>query len=177
MELTFYRHPTPDAAPGMCYGRLDLGVGPTGPDEIVDACANPPKVSQIISSPAQRARALAEPLAVSSGAPLITDERLWEMDMGRWEGMLWSDIDRAESDPWAADALNHPTPDGEAFTQVIKRVGAVLETLQTPSCIVAHAGPIRAARMILTDASFDEVFADPVPYATPITFQKGRWNG
>ncbi len=177
MGLIFYRHPTPDAAPGLCYGKLDIGLGPSAADEIARACLNPPTVSGIVTSPAIRARALAEPLAKAAGAPLSADERLWEMDMGAWEGILWSDIDRRESDPWAEDALNRPTPGGEAFTDVIERVRRVLESLETTTCIVAHAGPIRAAEIILTGATFDEVFARPVPYATPITFQKGFNHG
>lgn len=173
MDLIFYRHPTPDAATGLCYGRLDLGIGPTGPDEIARACAMAPSFTQIISSPAKRALALATPLATTAGLSLTTDERLWEMDMGRWEGLLWSEIDRAESDPWAKDALNRPTPDGEAFVDVIARVKSVLEGVTQPTCIVAHAGPIRAARMILTGASFDDVFAEQVPFATAVTFKMG----
>lgn len=170
MELIFYRHPTPDAARGLCYGRLDLDIGASGPDEIALACQTPPKAMQIISSPAKRALALASPLARAANLPLTTDARLWEMDMGRWEGMLWSEIDRAESDPWAEDALNRPTPDGEAFVDVIARVRPVLDEIAQPTCIVAHAGPIRAARMILTGASFEDVFAEQVPFATPVTF-------
>jgi len=93
--------------------------------------------------------------------------------MGRWEGRLWSDIDRAESDLWTEDALNRSTPGGEAFVDVIVRVKAVLEGITQPTCIVAHAGPIRAAKMILTGASFDEAFAEQVPFASPITFMAG----
>ncbi len=177
MGLIFYRHPTPDATPGLCYGRLDIGPGPSAVDEITRACSNPPAVNRIIASPAVRARALAEPLANAVGAPLSLDDRLWEMDMGAWEGRFWSEIDRRESDPWTEDALNRPTPGGEAFTDVIERVRNVLETLQGNVCIVAHAGPIRAAEMILTGATFDEVFARSVPYATPIIFPKDLSDG
>ncbi len=177
MELTFYRHPTPDAARGLCYGRLDLDIGSTGSDEIALACQTPPRVAQIISSPAKRAVALAAPLAGAAGLSLTKDARLWEMNMGRWEGRLWSEIERSESDPWAEDALNRPTPGGEAFIDVIIRVKAVLEGITQPTCIVAHAGPIRAAKMILTGASFDEVFAEQVPFASPITFKVRSGNG
>ncbi len=173
MDLIFYRHPTPDAAPGLCYGRLDLDIGPSGPDEIANACKTPPNVAQIISSPAKRALALATPLATAASLSLTTDARLWEMDMGQWEGLLWSEIDRRESDPWAEDALSRKTPGGEAFVDVISRVKSLLEAITQPTCIVAHAGPNRAARMILTGAGFDEVFPEQVPFAKPITFETG----
>ena len=172
MDLIFYRHPTPDAARGLCYGRLDLEIGPTGPDEIARACQTAPNVAQMISSPARRAQALAQPLATAANAVLTTDPRLWEMDMGCWEGRLWSEIDRNESDPWAKDALNLATPDGEAFVDVIARVKTVIDEIDSPTCIVAHAGPIRAAQMLLTGASFDDVFAVQVPFAEPVILKK-----
>ncbi len=172
MELIFYRHPTPDAARGLCYGRLDLEIGPTGPAEIERACETSPAITRLIASPARRAMALAAPLAEVANATLSIDERLWEMDMGRWEGRLWSDIDRSESDPWAEDALNRPTPGGEAFVDVIARVKEVLDEIDAPTCIVAHAGPIRAAQMLLTGASFDDVFAKQIPFAEPVRLNK-----
>lgn len=170
MELIFFRHPTPDAAPGLCYGRLDLDIGPTGQAEVARACQTPPNVAQMIASPARRALALAEPLSKASNAALTIDDRLWEMDMGQWEGVFWSGIDRRDSDPWAEDALNRPTPGGEAFVDVIARVQAVLDEIDAPTCIVAHAGPIRAARMLLNGVSFDEAFAEPVPFAKQLLF-------
>lgn len=177
MGLIFYRHPTPDAALGLCYGRLDLDIGPTGPNEIALACKTPPSVTKVLSSPAKRALALAQPLADAANLSVTTDARLWEMNMGHWEGLLWSEIDRGESDPWAEDALNRAAPGGEAFVEVIARMKSVLDDISQPTCIVAHAGPIRAARMILTGASFDEVFAEKVPFATPIPFELGSTHG
>lgn len=173
MGLIFYRHPTPDAAKGLCYGRLDLDIAAKGPAEISRACAAPPAVPRIIASPARRAMALAAPLAKAAAADLTVDGRLWEMDMGSWEGRLWSEIDRAESEPWTKDALNLPTPGGEAFVDVIARVKTVLDEIDGPACIVAHAGPIRAARMLITGASFDDVFAEQVPFAQPVIFEGG----
>jgi alpha-ribazole phosphatase len=38
--------------------------------------------------------------------------------------------------------------------------------------LVCHAGPIRVARIILTGAGFDAVFAEVVPYASPIRFSR-----
>jgi len=38
------------------------------------------------------------------------------------------------------------------------------------TALVCHAGPIRVARMILTGAGFEAVFAETVPYATPVRF-------
>ena len=166
--MIFYRHPTPDAAPGLCYGRWNIGLAPSAEAEIAAACATPPAFDYIVSSPSWRARQLAEALAAATGKPLETDERLMEMDFGRWEGEFWAEIDRAESDPWAEDPWNLSPPKGESYSMVHSRVGAVLLEAPPGGCFVTHAGPIRAAMMIQRGLSFAEAFADPVPFATPI---------
>lgn len=169
--MIFYRHPTPDAEPGMCYGRLDIGLGDSADAEIAAATANPPEMVRIITSPARRAMALAKALSVKTGAPVLTDDRLWEMNFGTWEGMRWSEIDRAESDPWAENPWDLAPPGGESYSMVHSRIGAVLLEAEPHHVIVAHAGPIRAAKMILEGLSFAEAFADPVPFATALEIE------
>lgn len=166
--MIFYRHPSTDAAPGLCYGRWNVGLGPQAEAEIAAACAAPPGFHYIVSSPAWRARRLAEALAEATGARLEYDDRLQEMNFGRWEGEFWDDIDRAESDPWAANPWDNAPPDGESYSMVHSRIGAALMEAPPGGCFVTHAGPIRAAMMIQRGLSFAAAFADPVPFATPI---------
>ena len=54
---------------------------------------------------------------------------------------------------------------------VHSRIGAVLLDAEPGDVIVAHAGPIRAAKMILEGLSFAEAFADPVPFATALEIE------
>lgn len=158
----------------MCYGRLDIGLHDDAGQSIQTTCARPPRISAVISSPAKRAQALATPLAAALGLTVATDDRWAEMDFGAWEGRMWADIDRSESDPWAADPLRLSPPGGESFGAVIERVRAALEDCKPDTAVIAHAGPIRAARMILTGATFETVFAEPVPFAAPITLAQER---
>ncbi|MEM7544315.1 MAG: histidine phosphatase family protein [Pseudomonadota bacterium] len=166
--MIFYRHPTPDAAPGLCYGRWNIGLAKSAAAEITSACAAPPAFRYIVSSPSWRATQLAEALAAATGVSLETDERLMEMNFGRWEGEFWSDIDRDESDPWAEDPWTLAPPRGESYSMVHSRIGAVLLEAPPGGCFITHAGPIRAAMMIQHGLSFAEAFANPVPFATPI---------
>jgi alpha-ribazole phosphatase len=168
--VIFLRHPQPGAAAGICYGRTDIGIGPDGEAEIVRALDVTPKLTRIIASPALRCRALAEALAARDAAALSFDVRLWEMDFGDWEGRRWDSIRRVESDRWSADPWTIAPPGGETFAAVHARVADAIRAVVSGTALVCHAGPIRAARMILTGAGFDAVFADPVPYATPIHF-------
>ena len=168
--MIFLRHPRPQVQPGICYGRMDIDVGPESPAEIAAALASTPPVLRVLASPARRCRALAEGLAARDCVALDLDDRLWEMDFGDWEGMHWDHIRRSDSDEWAGDPWSIAPPGGETFAQVHARVGEALARATAGTAIVCHAGPIRAARMILTGASFATVFADPVPYAAPVRF-------
>ncbi len=174
--MIFLRHPRPEAPEGLCYGRTDLDIGPEGEAEIVQALEATPRVARVIASPALRCRGLAEELALRDGVALSFDPRLWEMDFGDWEGKHWDEIPRQDSEPWTEDPWNIGPPGGEAFAAVHARVGAVLAEIIVNSgpgtALVCHAGPIWAARMILTGAGLEAVCAEPVPYATPIRFSR-----
>jgi alpha-ribazole phosphatase len=169
------------AAPGLCYGRLDLGLGPGAGAEIARACALAPRARRIVTSPAARARALAEALAERDGLKPEPDPRLRELDFGAWEGRPWAEIDRAESDPWAEDPEHRAPPGGERFADLRARVTAALAGLSPGTLVVTHAGPVRAARMLAEGLSFAAVFAEPVPHAKPIAIpalgEAATWPG
>ncbi len=171
-DVIFLRHPRPEVVAGICYGRMDLAAGPEAGAEIAAALAATPPVGRVVASPARRCRGLAEALAARAGVALELDERLWEMDFGAWEGMSWDAIRRADSDPWAADPWTIAPPGGETFAAVHARVAAVLAGAGPGTALVCHAGPIRAARMMLTGASLAAVVAEPVPYAAPLRFAR-----
>lgn len=166
--MIFLRHPAPEAPPGLCYGRTELAPGAGAAAEIARALALTPPVRRVLASPAWRCRGLAEALAMRDRATLTPDERLRELDFGAWEGRRWRDIPRSESDRWARDPWSVAPPGGETFATLHARVTAALAEAGPGTAIVTHAGPIRAARMALTGVGFATVFAEPVPYATPI---------
>ncbi|MDT8344829.1 MAG: histidine phosphatase family protein [Thermohalobaculum sp.] len=170
--MIFLRHPRPHVAPGVCYGRLDLGLGPRAAAEITAALAATPRAQAVLTSPAGRCRPLAEALAARDGVAAVVEPDLWELDFGTWEGRAWDAIDRAESDPWAADPWRVAPPGGETFAALHARVAGVLARAPAGAVIVTHAGPIRAARMILTGARFGAVFAKRVPYAVPVVLSR-----
>ena len=170
--MIFLRHPKPDVPAGLCYGRTDLDIGPDGAAEIAQALETTPRVVRVIASPALRCRKLAEELARRDGVALSFDRRLWELDFGDWEGMRWEEIRRADSDRWADDPWTVAPPGGETFAAVHARVAELIAETAPGTALVCHAGPIRAARMILTGAGLKVVCAEPVPYATPIRFTR-----
>ncbi|MEM0985080.1 MAG: alpha-ribazole phosphatase [Pseudomonadota bacterium] len=149
MGLIIVRHTRPLIAEGICYGRTDLNVADTFPDEAENVTASLPVFERIVSSPLTRCRKLADILAEQTGLSVTEDARVTEMDFGAWEGRPWSDIPRAELDAWAADFLHARPHGGESVAMLRRRVNDALSDWQSQTrstLIVAHSGVIRAAR-------------------------------
>ena len=166
--MIFLRHPTPHVEPGTCYGRTDLDIAKIGHEQIEQALLLTPPVKRILASPALRCRKLALSIAERDQVEIHFDDRLWEMHMGEFEGMLWKDIDRKQSSEWFKDPFNNRTPGGESFADVQLRVLAALEQASVDCAIVCHAGVIRAAQMAWEGKTFREVFDETPPYAQPV---------
>lgn len=166
--MIFLRHPQPDVEPGMCYGRTDLDIADIGHAQISRALELTPTVRHILASPALRCRKLAVSLAERDGVEITFDDRLWEMHMGEFEGMMWNDIDREKTAHWFSDPFNIPTPGGESFSDVQQRVLRALEQAEPDMGIVCHAGVIRATQMAWENKTFREVFDATPPYAEPV---------
>ncbi len=166
MGLTLLRHPRVNA-PGICYGQSDVPLAMGFEDAIAKAVLQVPKAQRLVSSPSARCLVLAEALSLATALPVTLDPRLLELNFGTWEGRAWSQIPRAESDPWAEDPVTRAPPGGESFTQLQTRVAAALADLDH-TLVVTHAGPIRAAQILTGRADFAAAFARAVPYATPV---------
>lgn len=144
------RHPAPDIAPGLCYGRLDVGLSAAGHTALAAmrmtlATAG---IGKVVTSPARRCLLLAQAIAPT---PLI-DPRLQELDFGAWEGVAWDTVPRAALDAWAADPLAFAPPDGETGAALIERVGRAVAALLAAGedCIVVtHGGPLRLLPALL----------------------------
>ncbi|MGX9353827.1 histidine phosphatase family protein [Roseobacteraceae bacterium S113] len=140
MALTFLRHTQPDVAKGICYGRTDLSLAASAPDDIAAAVAPLTKAQQIFTSPLKRCRQLADAI----GKNTVLDGVV-EMDFGAWEMTPWDAINRAELDAWAADFLHARPHGGESVAQLRDRVDAALAAIPDGALVVTHHGVIKAA--------------------------------
>lgn len=177
--MIFLRHPKPDIEPGICYGRTDLDIAAEGHEQIEEALRKTPKVKKVVASPALRCRKLAMTIAERDRADLRFDERLWEMHMGEWEGLAWSEIDRSASEHWLEDPISRPTPGGECFADLQNRVAEALAEIADEhamtTAVVCHAGPIRATQMAWEAISFSEAFSQVPGYAEPVRLLNPAW--
>jgi probable phosphomutase (TIGR03848 family) len=113
--------------------------------------ARVPKIAAIYSSPLERARETAAPLARARRMPIRVDRGLLECNFGGWTGRK---LDELRKKPEWDVVQRHPSafrfPDGESFTEMQARITGALARLvaQHPGRIVvafSHADPIKAA--------------------------------
>ena len=143
MQLYLIRHPAPDVAPGICYGRTDLPLA----EDVAAVAARirpqlPPHV-EVFTSPLQRCRHLANVLHASPRS----DPRLQEMNFGDWEMRAWNVVQREALDGWAADPLGFAPPAGESVAQLRERVLAFVAEARRDglqhAALVTHAGVMK----------------------------------
>src|SRR5438552_3996131 len=109
-------------------------------------------VTRVLSSPLQRARATAAAIANVHGIEVECDERLIELDYGKWDTLPLRDIPADAWTTWRSDSDFAP-PGGERLTDVSARVESFIADLATDDLVVAvsHVSPIKAAVWIALD--------------------------
>ncbi len=124
LNLLLTRHGQAVTEDVMLGGQLDLRLTNEGRQE-AEALARRlagVRIDRIVSSPMLRALETAQ--AIATGRPVEVDERLRELDYGRWENLTYAEIDARDPDlrnRWEHDpAATHP-PGGESGDDVAGR--------------------------------------------------------
>lgn len=137
--------------PGRAPG---LGLAPAGRADAEAAAARIARlgrVAAVYSSPLERARETAAPIARDHGLPVLFETELSDLNIGGWTGMK---IDEARRRPEWVAIQQYPAgfrfPGGESFTEMQARMTATLArlaALHSGEIVVAvsHADPIKAA--------------------------------
>ena len=168
MEIVLIRHTSVDVPKGTCYGWTDVPVRDTFEQE-----AEVTRLSlmqylpfdKVFSSPLTRARKLA---AYCGYPDAETDDRLKEMNMGKWEMQLYDEIQDPHLQEWYDDYINQPTTGGESFLQQYQRVAAFLDELKGKPyrrvAIFAHAGVLISAGIHAGLYSWDDAWSNLPDY-------------
>ena len=128
----------------FCGRRLDpplTSEGLTMAEAFADAYRTTPWAA-IYSSPLERARATAAPLARLISLPVETREELAELDYGDWDGRTTEDISRdhhVDYERWSADPAWNPPNGGESAIALAQRMTHVIEEIAARS-IAAFLG-------------------------------------
>jgi alpha-ribazole phosphatase len=165
MEIYLIRHTTPSLSPGLIYGRLDVALTDTFPQESEAVKTSLPERFDITySSPSTRCTLLAQ--KIDSG--FLTDSRLMELDFGDWEGETWDTVNASDLQIWMDDFVHVVVPGGESMQQMSVRVLSFWTELRASShqkvAIVTHGGVIRLILANLRNISLDKAFDIKVAY-------------
>lgn len=148
-------------------GKIDSDITPKGREQIgitAEVLSAEP-IDVFYTSLKQRARKSAEGINLYHNVPIMTDERLTEIDAGKWEGRYLTDIEKLypeEYDNWK----NHPAvfqaPDGESMADVYNRVSAALKDIVAENqgktvCIVSHGCAIKCMMCYLHQWPVDRI--------------------
>ena len=149
MEIILIRHTSVDVPPGTCYGQSDVDVAPTFEQEaaITKASLAPYEpFDAVFASPLRRARLLAD---YCGHGDARLDDRLKEMSMGEWEMRPYAELTDDYARRWFDDYLRLPTPGGESFPMLRRRVGEFLDELRQQDyrrvAVFAHGGVLVCA--------------------------------
>lgn len=138
---------------------------------------------RIVSSPARRCRETAAAIGAALGigsAEIATDDGLWEIDYGAWEGLSAEECERRDPDlrrRWEADPYDTAAPGGESGSDVATRAFAVLAPLEAwlaadrgrCAAVVTHNHVVRLRLTALLQLPMAEyrrrIQADPAAYS------------
>ncbi len=187
MTTTFHlvRHAAHDRVGSVLCGRMPgVHLGEVGREQarrLARRFANE-NVASVQTSPLERARETAEPIAAATGAAVEVNEGLLEIGFGEWTGRTFEAL--SGDARWAAwngaRAVNRP-PGGEAMLEVQVRVIAVLEALRSAYpdrtlVLVSHADVIKAALLYHLGLPIDAYGRFDVDPASVSTLAVGDWG-
>lgn len=180
MILTAFRH-APVALSGVCYGQLDVEAAVPAEEAvaIVREQLADHTVMRVFSSPLSRCAAPARALASRLSVPHVVDARLAEIAYGAWEGRAWEAIARDDSAAyaeWMASWKTKGPPGGESALDMEHRISTFWDELhgEETTVLIAHAGVIRALRVIVRGASWEDAMSSATPHLAPEIFATRR---
>jgi broad specificity phosphatase PhoE len=190
--LYFIRHGETDwNAEGRLQGQHDIPLNDLGRVQAEEAgvilrslCPQPDDLDWWVS-PLARTRETAERARAAIGLhPTYykTDERLKELTFGRWEGLTWKDVRKADPAGAAArerDKWRAVPPDGESYAMLTERVAGFLPTLRRETVMVSHGGVARVLMAMAGGISPAKAAVADIWQGKVLVFEKGgcRWVG
>ena len=182
MEVYLIRHTSPAVPKGMIYGRSDVPLADTfNQEKEVILNKLPAAMDAVYASPSGRCTLLAAHI----NPDFKTDERLYEVDFGLWEGKTWDAIDPKVLAPWLQDYVHVCPPQGESMMQMQERVLHFWRELcRQPGrriALVTHGGVIRLILAAVRNMPLTSCFDNQVAYGSvyllkDLSASRGRFD-
>jgi probable phosphomutase (TIGR03848 family) len=139
-------------------------------------------IQQIFSSPLERCRETALPIAAALKLEVQVCEGLIEVDFGDWTGQEFAKLDQEESwKKWNAFRSGGRIPNGESIWEVQTRMVAVIEALRRKYvdqtlALISHGDPLRAALCYYLGMPLDFIHRLEVGPASVSVLEIGDWG-
>ena len=139
-------------------------------------------IQYIFTSPLERARETAEPLALRLNIPLRVSEPLIEVDFGDWTGKAFAELDQLELwKKWNTLRSAGRVPNGESMIEVQARIVGEIERIRRafPNdriALLSHGDPIRAAITYYLGMPLDMLLRIEVSSASVTAFSVDDWQ-
>ena len=178
MKLIFIRHGQTDwNVQGKIQGSYDSELNDTGIKQAMKLSKKllslNYRFSKIYSSPQKRALKTAEILSKSSNVDYVSMKDLQEMNMGKWEGLSWSEVEDKypnEYKEWYLNRRYTNTPDGESYQdmleRVLKAINKIINENNDDVVIVSHSAVIMCLQCYVTNTPFNEMLKFKTKNAT-----------
>jgi len=140
-------------------------------------------IQKILTSPMERCRETAAPLATKLQLPAEISNALIEVDFGDWTGKKFADLDASSEEwrRWNSFRSGNRVPNGESMLEVQQRmIGLLLELHRAfrgqRIALFSHGDPLRAATVYFLGAPLEYIRRIELSPASVTILQFGDWD-
>jgi len=140
------------------------------------------QIQKILTSPLERCRETAAPLAAKVQLPEEISNALLEADFGDWTGKKFKELDAREDwRRWNTFRSGNRAPNGESMLEIQQRmVGLILELHRDfrdrRIALFSHGDPLRAAVVYFLGAPLEYIRRIELSPASVTILQLGDWD-
>jgi len=171
--IDLLRHGEPDGGELVFRGRTDDALTSKGWQQMNNTIGDHRHWDTIISSPALRCAEFSKKLSERLSVPLKQNEQLWELDLGEWDGKLFTEIQKDDPDLFTRflqDPVKVTPPAGESLPNFQQRILQTWDSLYQENkgkhlLVIAHGGPIRIIIGHVLGIPLDSLLKLELPYA------------
>jgi len=180
-KIYLVRHGIPELEGKLsrCIGRYDCPLSETQISVLTELknYLSDKSISTIYTSPLKRCRRTAEILS-DNLIPVIPVPDLTEIDMGTWENMTFSDIQKEYPEAYGRrikELAAFEDNQGERFVDCQNRTvctfGAIVKETTENIVIVTHIGVIRCILCAITKTNLNDALTFTVPYGGAVVLR------
>ena len=173
----FFSHTLVGRTPGI---RLN-DAGKREAAELATGLANE-NIQKILTSPLERCRETAAPLAAKLQLQEEISQSLLEANFGNWTGRKFKELDAREDwQRWNTFRSGHRAPNGESMLEIQQRmIGLIMELhrdfREQRIALFSHGDPLRAAVVYFLGAPLEYIRRIELSPASVTILQLGDWD-